>query len=69
MASKMLEVEEDKTGSELADAMGEICNMVAGNFKNKIAGLSAGCMLSVPTVITGSELRFTLPGRFRNSRA
>jgi chemotaxis protein CheX len=40
MASKMLRVEEDKIGSELADAMGEICNMVAGNFKNKIAGLS-----------------------------
>jgi chemotaxis protein CheX len=55
MASKMLGVEEDKIGSELADAMGEICNMVAGNFKNKIAGLSDGCMLSVPTVITGSD--------------
>ena len=55
MASKMLGVEEDKNGSELADAMGEICNMVAGNFKNKIAGLSDGCMLAVPTVITGSN--------------
>jgi len=55
MASKMLGVEEDKNGSELADAMGEICNMVAGNFKNKIAGLSDGCMLAVPTVITGSD--------------
>jgi hypothetical protein len=29
--------------------------MVAGNFKNKIAGLSDGCLLSVPTVITGSD--------------
>jgi hypothetical protein len=29
--------------------------MVAGNFKNKIAGLSDGRMLSVPTVITGSD--------------
>jgi chemotaxis protein CheX len=55
MASKMLGVEADKIGSELSDAMGEICNMVAGNFKNKIAGLSDGCMLSVPTVITGSD--------------
>jgi chemotaxis protein CheX len=54
MASKMLGVEEDKIGSELADA-GEICNMVAGNFKNKIAGLRDGCMLSVRTVITGSD--------------
>jgi CheY-specific phosphatase CheX len=28
---------------------------VAGNFKNKIAGLGDGCMLSPPTVITGSN--------------
>jgi chemotaxis protein CheX len=55
MASKMLGVEADKIRAELADAMGEICNMVAGNFKNKISGLSDGCMLSVPTVITGSD--------------
>jgi hypothetical protein len=29
--------------------------MVAGNFKNKISGLGDGCMLSVPTVITGGD--------------
>ena len=39
----------------MADALGEISNMVAGNFKNKIAGLGDGCMLSPPTVITGSN--------------
>ncbi len=39
----------------MCDAVSEICNMVAGNFKNKIAGLGDGCMLSVPTVITRSE--------------
>jgi CheY-specific phosphatase CheX len=33
----------------------QISNMVAGNFKNKIAGLAEGCMLSPPTVITGSD--------------
>ena len=47
--------------AELADAMGEICNMVAGNFKNKISGLSDGCMLSVPTVITGSDYNLHSP--------
>jgi chemotaxis protein CheX len=35
--------------------IGEICNMAAGNFKNKIVALSDGCMLSVPTVITGKD--------------
>jgi chemotaxis protein CheX len=55
MASKMLGVELDKVGAEVSDALGEVCNMVAGNFKNKIAGLAEGCMLSPPTVVTGSD--------------
>lgn len=55
MTSKMLGVSPDKAGPEVADALGEICNMVAGNFKNKIARLEHGCMLSPPTVITGSD--------------
>lgn len=55
MASRMLGIDVEKAGPELWDAVGEICNMVAGNFKNKITGLGDGCMLSVPTVITGTE--------------
>ena len=53
MTSKMLGVALDTVSPEVADALGEVCNMVAGNFKNKIAGLAEGCMLSPPTVITG----------------
>jgi len=55
MTSKMLGVDLDKIGAEKSDALGEVCNMVAGNFKNKIAGMGDGCMLSVPTVISGSD--------------
>ncbi len=55
ITSKMLGVAVDKVGPEVADAIGEVCNMVAGNFKNKISGLAEGCMLSPPTVITGSD--------------
>jgi chemotaxis protein CheX len=55
MTSKMLGVELEKVGAEMTDAMGEVCNMVAGNFKNKITGLGDGCMLSPPTVVTGSD--------------
>lgn len=58
MASKMLGVDPEKAGPEIWDALGEICNMVAGNFKNKISGLGDGCMLSVPTVITGGDYDF-----------
>src|SRR5579863_984592 len=34
MASKMLGVGPDAVGPDLADALGEIANMIAGNFKN-----------------------------------
>ena len=55
MASRMLGVDPNGGGPEMWDAVGEICNMVAGNFKNKISGLGNGCLLSVPTVITGGN--------------
>jgi len=43
---------------QVADALGEVCNMVAGNFKNKLAGTDERCLLSVPTVISGGEYNF-----------
>ncbi len=55
MASKMLGIEAQKPQEEIWDALGEVCNMIAGNFKNKVSGLGDGCMLSVPTVITGND--------------
>jgi len=58
MASKMLGPEAEQAEQQMWDAMGEICNMVAGNFKNKLTGLSDHCMLSVPTVITGGDYSF-----------
>jgi chemotaxis protein CheX len=41
--------------STARDALGELCNMVAGNFKAKVSTLADHCMLSVPTVITGEN--------------
>ncbi len=61
MASKMLGVALDKVGPVVGDALGEICNMGAGNFKNKLAGLAEGCMLSPPTVIIGSDYNLHCP--------
>jgi len=37
------------------DAIGEICNMLAGTWKSKVPHLAANCGLSVPAVITGSD--------------
>ncbi len=65
MAAKMLGVaaspeEEDDTAR---DAVGEICNMVAGTFKNKLGQVGDECKLSVPTIISGAECSMqTNPG-------
>ncbi len=37
------------------DALGEICNMVAGAWKGKVPDLAAHCGLSIPAVITGRD--------------
>lgn len=55
MASKMLSLGVDEVDEHVWDALGEITNMIAGNFKNKLPGICEGCVLSVPTVITGSS--------------
>jgi chemotaxis protein CheX len=52
MATKMLG-DAATSESEVSDALGEVCNMVAGNFKNKLAGTDERCMLSVPSVVSG----------------
>jgi chemotaxis protein CheX len=54
IAAKMLGIPPDQAVGQRCDAIGEICNMVAGSFKEKI-GLGDQCMLSVPTVLTGKD--------------
>ena len=55
ITSAMLGTDVNGIDEGVLDAVGEICNMVAGNFKAKISGLADGCVLSVPTVIRGSD--------------
>jgi chemotaxis protein CheX len=59
LASQMLGISPDDPGSLEAsyDALGEICNIVAGYFKAKI-GLGEACMLSVPTIVSGQNYCF-----------
>lgn len=58
IAARMLGTDELSAGEDAQDAFGEVCNMIAGSFKARIAGLADGCALSVPTVIFGRD--FTL---------
>jgi chemotaxis protein CheX len=58
IATRMLGPEIANSEGQVWDALGEICNMIAGNFKNKLSGMDGRCLLSVPTVVTGGEYSF-----------
>jgi chemotaxis protein CheX len=47
----------DEDDDSINDALGELCNMLAGGWKNGIQGLSSACALSPPTVISGSNYK------------
>jgi chemotaxis protein CheX len=56
IACKMLDLPQ-APNEQAADALGEVCNMIAGNFKHKINSLNGRCALSPPTVVTGTDYR------------
>jgi chemotaxis protein CheX len=54
IAAQMLGIPEEEADQQKADAIGEVCNMIAGHFKH-IIGVSGECTLSVPTVVMGAH--------------
>jgi chemotaxis protein CheX len=54
LAAQMLGLSAEESAAQKFDALGEVCNMVAGNFKHKI-GHGPTCMLTVPTVVMGGN--------------
>jgi chemotaxis protein CheX len=54
IASRMLGGGPTPSADTISDALGEFCNMVAGNFKSRIPSLTDQCVLSIPTVISGN---------------
>ncbi|HMD83760.1 MAG TPA: chemotaxis protein CheX [Terriglobia bacterium] len=55
IACRMLGTDENTSAECIRDALGEICNMVAGSFKAQVSDVAAQCMLSVPTVVSGKD--------------
>ncbi len=51
----MLGIEVESLDDTVYDALGEITNILAGAWKSKIESLHAACLLSVPTVVTGTH--------------
>lgn len=58
VARRMLGDEAANSEAHVWDALGELCNMIAGNFKNKLSSADGNCMLSVPTVVSGGEYSY-----------
>jgi chemotaxis protein CheX len=57
--AKMFESEPaDVSPDDFDDGLGELANLVGGNFKNQIGGL---CALSLPTVVHGREHILRVP--------
>ncbi|HEV2646460.1 MAG TPA: chemotaxis protein CheX [Acidobacteriaceae bacterium] len=58
IASAMLGGTPIAEGDEsLNDALGELCNMLAGGWKNGIADFASGCALSPPTIVSGLDYK------------
>jgi chemotaxis protein CheX len=57
VAAQMLGIQPALAESEMDDALGELSNMIAGSFKTKLEQEGFQCMISVPTVISGSDYK------------
>ncbi|MGA7524141.1 MAG: chemotaxis protein CheX [Acidobacteriaceae bacterium] len=55
MAGCMTGAEPDEVDAMVRDAFGEIANMLAGAWKGFDPELSCGCLLSIPTVVAGTN--------------
>ena len=55
IAGRLTGMEFSEIDDTVKDAIGEVCNMLAGAWKGSVPDLSANCGLSIPAVITGSN--------------
>ena len=55
MTTGMAGIEFTTVDETVIDGLGEITNMLAGAWKSKIPSLNSACLLSVPTVVTGTQ--------------
>ena len=68
IACAMLGIPEDEINGEIPDAMGEVANMVAGTFRNKLAAIEPASAIAVPTVTIGSDFSTTYLSAVRRAR-
>jgi chemotaxis protein CheX len=55
MAERLTGIAPEGVDAMVRDAVGEVCNMIAGAWKGFDPALSSGCLLSTPTVVAGTR--------------
>jgi chemotaxis protein CheX len=67
IAAAMLGLPVETLNGEVPDAVGEIANMIAGTFRNKLAAIEPASAISVPTVTLGSDFSTNYPAAVRRA--
>lgn len=68
ITSSMLAIPLHEVNGEVPDAMGEIANMVAGQFRNRLAAVEPPSDISVPTVTIGTDFSMLYAAAVQRSR-
>jgi chemotaxis protein CheX len=55
ITERLMGVAPESMDATVRDAVGEVCNMVAGVWKGCDPSLASGCLLSTPTVVAGTS--------------
>lgn len=61
ITSRMLGIPLHEVAGEMPDAMGEIANMVAGTFRNRLAAVEPASDVSVPMITVGTDFSIVYP--------
>lgn len=70
MAAAMLGMEPDEIedDDEINDVIGEVSNMIGGDLKSKLCDAGFPCMLSIPSVTSGSDFKIESKGWARHEK-
>jgi CheY-specific phosphatase CheX len=70
MTASMLgmELDEVEDDDEIKDVIGEVSNMVGGDMKSKLCDSGFPCVLSIPSVTSGSDFKIESKGWVRHEK-
>ncbi len=63
-----MEVDEVEDDEEIHDVIGEVSNMVGGDLKSKMCDAGFPCVLSIPSVTSGSDFTIESKGWVRHEK-